>query len=200
MGEWFSEYGYLIGVFILVLVVFIIVLNKAAKAYGRHFNTVNEQKKQLEYLTNLKNKYRSITADELSESADAEVLEGFALLSQVEMQKSNDMEAYFRALPKIKQYIYVLDVFVQDESAEVFFSQNGEILTDIILDALREVGMNAFADELSYIAGMYNKDDESVSFDKSLIENFDKTLNEKDVLTQIKVNSAKYIRENFNLL
>ena len=32
------------------------------------------------------------------------------------------------------------------------------------------------------------------------IENFDKTLNERDILTQIKVNSAKYIRENFNLL
>ena len=31
-------------------------------------------------------------------------------------------------------------------------------------------------------------------------ENFDKTLNERDVLTQIKVNSAKYIRENLNLL
>ena len=200
MSEWFSQYGYLIGVFALVLVAFIIVLNRAAKAYGKHFNTVNEQKKQLEYLTNLKNKYRNITADELSECADEEVLEGFALLTQVEMQKSDDMEAYFRTLPKIKQYIYVLDVFTQDESAEVFFSQNGEILTDIIVDAVNEIGMKDFAKELASIAKMYNKDDESVSFDKTLIEKFDKTLNEKGFLTQIKVNSAKYIRENFNLL
>ena len=200
MSEWFSQYGYLIGVFALVLVAFIIVLNRAAKAYGKHFNTVNEQKKQLEYLTNLKNKYRNITADELSKCADEEVLEGFALLTQVEMQKSDDMEAYFRTLPKFKQYIYVLDVFTQDESAEVFFSQNGEILTDIIVGAVNEIGMKDFAKELASIAKMYNKDDESVSFDKTLIENFDKTLNEKGFLTQIKVNSAKYIRENFNLL
>ena len=82
----------------------------------------------------------------------------------------------------------------------MFFSQNGEILTDIIIDALKEIGMIAFADELAVIAKMYNKDDESVSFDKDKIENFDKTLNERDVLTQIKVNSAKFIRENFNLL
>ncbi len=200
MSEWFSEYGYLIGVFFVVLVVFVIVLNRAAKAYSSHFNTVNEQKKQLEYLTNLKNKYRNITAEELANCSEEEILEGFALLSQVEMQKSDDMEGYFRTLPKIKQYIYVLDVFVQDESAEIFFSQNGEILTDIILDAVKEIGMNSFADELASIAKMYNKDDESVSFSKKTIENFDKTLNENGILKEIKVNSARYIIENFNLL
>ena len=110
------------------------------------------------------------------------------------------MEAFFATLPKIKQFIYVLDVFVQDESAEMFFSQNGEILTDIILDALGAIGMKDFADELFEIAKMYNKDDESVSFNKNAIEIFDKTLNEKGILRDIKVNSAKYIKENFNLL
>ena len=200
MSEWFSQYGYLVAVFFVVLVVFVVVLNKAAKAYSKHFNTVNEQKKQLEYMTNLKNKYRNITAEELSECSEEEILEGFALLSQIEMQKSDDMEAFFRTLPKIKQLIYVLDVFVQDESAEIFFSQNGEILTDIIIDAVKEIGMNDFAGELSEIAKMYNKYDESVSFSKQTVENFDKTLNEKDILKDIKVNSARYIKENFNLL
>ena len=33
MSEWFSEYGYLVAVFFVVLVVFVVVLNKAAKAY-----------------------------------------------------------------------------------------------------------------------------------------------------------------------
>ena len=200
MSEWFSQYGYLVAVFFVVLVVFVVVLNKAAKAYSKHFNTVNEQKKQLEYMTDLKNKYRNITAEELSECSEEEILEGFALLSQIEMQKSDDMEALFRTLPKIKQFIYVLDVFVQDESAEIFFSQNGEILTDIIIDAIKEIGMNDFAGQLSEIAKMYNKDDESVSFNKQTVENFDKTLNEKGILKDIKVNSARYIKENFNLL
>jgi hypothetical protein len=200
MNQWFSEHGYLIGVFVLVVILFVVVLNRAAKAYSKHFNTVNEQKKQLEYLTNLKNKYRNITAEELAECDDSEILEGFALLSQIEMQKSDDMEACFKSLSKEKQYIYTLDVFTQDGAAEVFFGENGEILTSIIIDALCAVGMSNFANELSEIAKMYNKDDESVSFDKAKIENFDKSLNERDILTQIKVNSAKYIRENFNLL
>ena len=200
MAEWFSQYGYLIGVFVLVLVVFIIVLNKAAKAYSKHWGTVNEQKKQLEYMTNLKNKYRNITATELKECSDGEILEGFALLTQIDMQKSDDMESFFRALPKEKQYIYVLDVFVQDNSAKEFFSQNGEILTDIILDALMSIGMKDFTDKLSEIKKMYNEDDESVSFDSDTIDKFDSEINAMCIFDEIKCKSAEFIKENFNLL
>ena len=200
MSQWFSEHGYLIGVFALVVIVFIVVLNFAAKAYSKHYNTLNEQKKMLEHMTALKNKYKNITAEELSSCSEDEILEGFALVYQSEIQKCDDMEAYFSTLPKEKQFVYVLDVFVGDEGAEVFYSQNGEILTDIIIDALKAIGMNDFADKLSEIHKMYDKDDESTSFDREKVENFDKSLNESDVLTQIKVNSAKYIKENLNLL
>ena len=200
MSQWFSEHGYLIGVFALVVIVFIVVLNFAAKAYSKHYNTLNEQKKMLEHMTALKNKYKNITAEELSSCSEDEILEGFALVYQSEIQKCEDMEAYFSTLPKEKQFVYVLDVFVGDEGSEVFYSQNGEILTDIIIDALKAIGMNDFADKLSEIQKMYDKDDESTSFDREKVENFDKSLNESDVLTQIKVNSAKYIKENLNLL
>ncbi len=200
MSQWFSQHGYLIAVFAVVLVVFIVVLNRAAKAYSKHYNTLNAQKKQLEELTALKNRYKNITLEELDKCNQEEVMEGFALLTQIEMQKTDDMEAYFASLPIERKYIYVLDVFVSDGGAEVFFGQNGEILTDIILDALNAIGMGEFALELSEIAKMYNKDDESVSFSKKAIEDFDKTLNESDILSQIKLNCAKYIRENFNLL
>ncbi len=200
MREWFSEYGYLVAVFFIVLVAFVVVLNKAAKAYSKHFSTVNEQKKQLEYLTNLKNKFRSITLEELSQCSDSEILEGFALLTQIEMQKSDDMEAYFRGLPKEKQYIYALDVFAEDAGAEVFYSQNGEILTNIIVDALKAVGMSDFADKLSEIGKMYNKDDESVSYSREIVEKFDQEINTMCVLDEIRHSSAEYIKENFNLL
>ena len=200
MSQWFSEHGYLIGVFALVVIVFIVVLNFAAKAYSKHYNTLNEQKKMLEHMTALKNKYKNITAEVLSSCSEDEILEGFALVYQSEIQKCEDMEAYFSTLPKEKQFVYVLDVFVGDEGSEVFYSQNGEILTDIIIDALKAIGMNDFADKLSEIHKMYDKDDESTSFDREKVENFDKSLNESDVLTQIKVNSAKYIKENLNLL
>ena len=200
MAEWFSEHGYLIGVFVLVMIVFIIVLNKAAKAYSKHFNTINEQKKQLEYMTNLKNKYRNITAEELENCSDDEISEGFALLTQIDMQKSDDMESFFRSLPKEKQYIYVLDVFTQDGSAKEFYTQNGEILTDIILDALCAVGMNDFAHKLSLIGKMYSKDDESTSYNSDTIDKFDEEINTMCVLDEIKGKTALFIKENFNLL
>ncbi|MBO5936904.1 MAG: hypothetical protein J6Q79_04735 [Clostridia bacterium] len=200
MAEWFSQYGYLVAVFFIVLVAFVVVLNKAAKAYSKHFNTVNEQKKQLEYMTNLKNKYRNITADELADCSDAEILEGFALLTQIDMQKSDDMESYFRTLPKEKQYIYVLDVFVEDGSAKEFYSQNGEILTGIIIDALSAVGMKDFAERLSEIGKMYSKDDESISFDSDTIDKFDQEINDMCVLDEIRAKTAVFIKENFNLL
>lgn len=200
MAEWFSQHGYLIGVFVLVVIVFIVVLNRAAKAYNKHYSTLNEQKKLLEHMTALKNKYKNITAEELSACDENEILEGFAMVCQAEIQKSDDMEGVFSTLPREKQYIYALDVFVDDGNAETFYGQNGEILTDIILDALRAIGMQNFADELYEIEKMYDKNDESISFDQKKIEDFDKYLNESDILTQIKVNSAKYIKENFNLL
>lgn len=200
MSEWFSQYGYLIGIFVVVLVVFIIILNKAAKAYSSHYNAVNEQKKQLDHLNALKNKYKNITSDELEMCSDEEILEGFALVIQVEMQKSDDMESYFRNLTREKQYIYVLDVFVQDGGAREFYSQNGEILTGIIVDAIEAIGMNDFAFKLSEIHKMYDKDDESISFDNAGIEKFDEEINAMCVLSEIKCNSAKYIKENFNLL
>ncbi len=200
MAEWFSEYGYLIAVFFVVLVAFVVVLNKAAKAYSKHFNTVNEQKKQLEYMTNLKNKYRNITSDELQKCSDDEILEGLALLTQIDMQKCDDMESYFRNLPKEKQYIYVLDVFVSDGSVKEFYTQNGEILTDIIIDALNAIGMIDFADKLSSVAKMYNKDDESISFDSNTIDKFDAEINAMCILDEIKGKSAIFIKENFNLL
>ena len=200
MAEWFSEYGYLIAVFFVVLVAFVVVLNKAAKAYSKHFNSVNEQKKQLEYMTNLKNKYRNITAEELEKCSADEILEGFALLTQIDMQKSDNMEDFFRNLPKEKQYIYVLDVFVSDGSVKEFYAQNGEILTDIIIDALKAIGMIDFADKLSSVAKMYNKDDESISFDSNTIDKFDAEINTMCILDEIKGKSAIFIKENFNLL
>ena len=200
MAEWFSEYGYLIAVFFVVLVAFVVVLNKAAKAYSKHFNSVNEQKKQLEYMTNLKNKYRNITAEELEKCSADEILEGFALLTQIDMQKSDNMEDFFRNLPKEKQYIYVLDVFVSDGSVKEFYTQNGEILTDIIIDALKAIGMIDFADKLSSVAKMYNKDDESISFDSNTIDKFDAEINTMCILDEIKGKSAIFIKENFNLL
>ncbi len=198
--EWLSQYGYLIIVFIILTVAFAFLFVKSVSAYSNHNKSYKAQEAQLKRLTALKEKYRNATAEDLATFDQKEVLEGTALLYQIALQKSDDMEAAFRALSKEKQLVYVLDVFTEDASAREFFSQNSEILTDIIFEALTEIGMADFARELSLIAKMYDKDNEDVSFSEKTLEDFDKMMSESNILTKIKLNSAKYIAENYDIL
>ncbi len=198
--EWLSQYGYLIIVFVVLTVAFAFLFVKAVSAYSNHNKSYRAQEAELKRLTALKEKYRNASADDLVCFNQEEILEGTALLYQIALQKSDDMEDAFRALSKEKQLVYVLDVFTEDASAGEFYSQNSDILTSLILEALETIGMTDFAKELSVIAKMYDKDDEEVSFSEKTIEDFDKKLSESNILTQIKLNSAKYITENYDIL
>lgn len=198
--EWLSQYGYLIIVFVVLTVAFAFLFVKAVSAYSNHNKSYRAQEAELKRLTALKEKYRNASADDLVCFDQEEILEGTALLYQIALQKSDDMEDAFRALSKEKQLVYVLDVFTEDASAGEFYSQNSDILTSLILEALETIGMTDFAKELSVIAKMYDKDDEEVSFSEKTIEDFDKKLSESNILTQIKLNSAKYITENYDIL
>ncbi|MBQ4349586.1 MAG: hypothetical protein IJC79_08240 [Clostridia bacterium] len=198
--QWLSQYGYLIIVFIVLLAVFAFVFMKAVSAYSKHNKTYKAQEAELKRLTALKEKYKNATLDMLETYDESEISEGMALLYQIALQKSDDMEEAFRAMPKEKQYVYVLDVFTQDGSAGEFFTQNSEILTSIIVEALNAIGMTAFASELSVFAKMFDKDDEDVSYSTAAIEKFDKMMQEKDILAKIKLSSSKYIKENYDIL
>lgn len=198
--QWLTQYGYLIVVFVLALLAFVLIFMKAVKAYTSHNKTLRSQENELKRLTALKNKYKNADAQQLADFDENEILEGTALIYQIALQKSEDMEKTFLNMSKEKQYVYTLDVFVQDASAGEFYSQNSEILTDIILDALKAIGMEDFALALGEIAKMYDNSNEDISFCKQEIENFDKKMTEGDILTKIKLAGAKYIKENFEKL
>ena len=198
--QWLSQYGYLIIVFVILAAAFAFLFVKAAGAYSNHNKRYKEQEAQLKRLTALKEKYRNASVSDLDSFDSEEILEGTALLYQIALQKNEDMEAAFSTLEAEKKYVYTLDVFCEDASAKVFFSQNSEILTGIILQALTEIGMSDFAEELSVIAKMFDKNDEDVSYSEKALEDFDKMMAENNILTGIKLNSAKYIKENYNIL
>lgn len=198
--QWLSQYGYLIAVFIAVLIAFVLVSIKAAKAYLQHNKTFKRQQDELIRLTQLKNKYKDITTSDLNSFDEKEILEGMALIYQINLQKSEDMEKAFLSLNKERQYVYTLDVFVEDGSVGEFYSQNSDILTSIICDALNAIGMSDFALELFEISKMYDNSNEEVSYSKEKIESFDKKMTQDDILTKIKLQGAKYIKENFDKL
>lgn len=198
--QWLSQYGYLIAVFVVVLIAFVFVFMKAVEAYSKHNKTYKNQENELKRLTALKNKYKDASNEDLATFDENEILEGTALVYQVALQKCDDMEKAFLSLNKKMQYVYTLDVFVQDASVGEFFSQNSDILTSIICDALNAIGMKDFSNDVFQVAKMYDNSNEDVSFSKVAIEDFDKKMQQGDFLTKIKLNGAKYIKENFDEL
>ncbi len=198
--QWLSQYGYLIAVFVVVLIAFVFVFMKAVEAYSKHNKTYKNQENELKRLTALKNKYKDASNEDLATFDENEILEGVALVYQVALQKCDDMEKAFLSLNKKMQYVYTLDVFVQDASVGEFFSQNSDILTSIICDALNAIGMKDFSNDVFQVAKMYDNSNEDVSFSKVAIEDFDKKMQQGDFLTKIKLNGAKYIKENFDEL
>lgn len=198
--QWLSQYGYLIAVFVVVLIAFVFVFMKAVEAYSKHNKTYKNQENELKRLTALKNKYKNASNEDLATFDENEILEGTALVYQVALQKCDDMEKAFLSLNKKMQYVYTLDVFVQDASVGEFFSQNSDILTSIICDALNAIGMKDFSNDVFQVAKMYDNSNEDVSFSKTAIEDFDKKMQQGDFLTKIKLNGAKYIKENFDEL
>lgn len=197
MANWFSEYWHLLIVLIIVCIVAAVVFYFAAKALSRHNREYKEQEKELKRLLTLKEKYRTLTPEVISAADAGELLEGVALSYQLVLQKQEDIEKSFEEMNDFKKDIYALDVFVQDGSAKEFFSQNGDILRKRIVSALEKIGMVDFAQKLTKIALMYDVSDEAVSYNEKEIEGIDTFIAENNILSQIKLKGAEYIKNNF---
>ena len=200
MKEWLSQYGYLVIVFFVVLAVFIVVLNFAAKAYSKHMKSFKAEEAELKRLTALKEKYKDFSEETIKSAPDEEVLEGVALIYQLSLQKKDNIEEEFLKLKSEIQSIYVLDVFVADGGMKAFFSANTDILRSRIVPALQLIGLDEDAKLVGEIYRMYDDNDVEASFSEKKIEETDKILQESDILSRIKLNGAEYIRDNLDLL
>lgn len=200
MSQWFKENGYLIIVFIAVCVAAVFIFRKAVMSYSSYRRSYNSQTNELKRLTALKEKYRNITAEELSHCDEEEILEGTALIYQLQLQKQENMEKAFETLSAEKQYIYTLDVFVNEDSVKSFFAEYGSVLTEKLLPALCAIGMEDCAAALAPAKKMYDPLDEMASLDEKKLEELQKYISEKDILRKIKLSSAKYIKDNFDIL
>ena len=68
-----------------------------------------------------------------------------------------------------------------------------------ITKALEFIGMKEFAEKIEKIRKMFDNDDETVSYNESEIEKMQAFIDENEVLTKIKLESAEYIKGNFQL-
>ncbi|MBR2418491.1 MAG: DUF4375 domain-containing protein [Clostridia bacterium] len=200
MKEWFSQYGYLVVVFFVVLAIFIVVLNFAAKAYSKHMKSFRAEEAEIKRLTALKEKYKDFSEETIKSAPDEEVLEGVALIYQLFLQKKENIEEEFLNLSDEKKSIYVLDVFVSDGGVKEFFSANTDILRKRIVPALQLIGLSEDARLINEISRMYDEKDIEASLSEKRIEEIDKIIRESNLLSRIKLEGAKYIKENIELI
>lgn len=196
MAEWFSEYWKLVVFGVVVTIVAVVIFIMAARATSSHAKTFKEHEKQLKELAELKAKYKNFTAETLKSCPDDEILKGVNVLYQSYVMKQDDPEKAFLSFSEEIQNLYVLEVFVEDESVKEFFSQSDILLTSRILPALKMIGMDTFAQMLLPVFKMYDKDDETTSFDIKEIKKLDELVIQEDILSKIKLCSAEYIKAN----
>lgn len=199
MLEWFKEYWYLAVIFVIVCIIAAVIFYFAGKSYRNYRTSYKNQETEIKRLIALKEKYVPLTEKAISESDSLETLEGVALSYQLFLQKQEDMEKEFSLLSKEKRCIYTLDVFVQDASVNEFFTQNGDILRKEITDALNLIGMTDFADRIDKVRKMFDDEDMTTSWNQKEIDALQIFVEEKDILTAIKLNSAEYLKRNFQL-
>ena len=200
MKEWLSDYGYLLGILALAIVVFVVVLYFAEKAYSKHMKTYKEQEAELKRLTALKEKFRDFDENTIKNTHEDEILEGVALIYQLYLQKIDDIEGAFLKLSEAQQHIYVLDIFVSDGGVKTFFSENTDILRSRIVPALELIGLKAESEKMNIVSRMYDINDLEASISEKTIDEIDEFFMKTDLLSKIRHNAAKYIKENVDIL
>ncbi|MCM1544836.1 MAG: hypothetical protein NC110_05990 [Ruminococcus sp.] len=194
--EWFSQYWrYVIGLIGVCIVAFFI-FRAAARSYKRYYQRYRAQEAEIKHLTAMKEKYQHLTEQAIADASDEELLEGIALSYQLTLQKHENMTAEFSKLSEEKKHAYALDVFTQDKSVRIFFKENGRELTEIIVPALKMIGMDDTAEKAEKIRLMYDEKDDTTSISNEFIEQTENYIKNSEILTKIKLNAAKYIKEN----
>lgn len=199
MVEWFKEYWYLAVIFVVFCIIAAVIFYFAGKSYSSYRAAYRKQEAEIKRLTKLKSRFVPLTQEAVENSDSAETLEGVALSYQLFLQKQEDMEKEFSLMSEPKRYAYILDVFVQDESIDEFFRQNGNILRKEITSALELIGMNDFADKIEGIRKMFDEEDDVTSLDLKQIDSLQKYVDENGIYTEIKQKSAVYIKNNSQL-
>ncbi len=194
--QWFSQYWrYVIGLVGVCIVAFFI-FRAAVRSYKRYYTNYRKQESDIKRLLALKEKYKTLTEEVIQSAPDDELLEGVALKLQLELQKHDDMTTEFEKLSEEKKRLYALDVFVQDKSLKTFFRENGRELTEIIIPALEMIGLDEAAQKSERIRLMYDEKDETTSISEKIIEHTENYFETNDILTKIKLQAAKYIKDH----
>ena len=196
MIDWFRQYWPYALALVGAIILAVFMVRKAADAYRKHQRQFHAQEADLRRLKALKETYVPLTEEAISNGAPLELLEGVALGLQLRLQKEDHMERAFLSLNEAQQYVYTLDVFLSDKTAEKFFKENGQVLIHRIAPAFREIGLTEFQQTIDKLAVMFDEKDETTSVDRGFVSAADEAFSKGDLLTKIKLQGANYIQNH----
>lgn len=192
MADWFiKNYAVITAV---AAALCLIALYFAIKATSRHNKRYREEEEKIIHLKKLKEKFSDLSPEIIYGAEKSELLQGVALHYQLILQKKEDMEKEFSLLPLEAKYIYTLDIFSsEDGTLSAFYKNNGNILRELFIPALKEIGENSLAEIAYPLSRMYDPNDEEASIDSNIIEKADREFSEIYNREEFALKAAEYI-------
>ena len=196
MMDWLRQYWPYALVLLVLCVLTGFLFKKAAQAYRKHQKDFHSREAEMRRLRALKDRYVPLREETAQSAPDDELLEGTALGLQLQIQKAENPKQVFASFSEEQTYIYALDVFLSDQTAAVFFKENGPELIGTIAPAFAALELTEFSDVIEKLAVMFDENDETTSVDNRFLEEADRVFSEGALLTKIKLQGANYIREH----
>lgn len=176
MAEAFEQYWYLILALVLLVILTLWVIKKAALASQKYHGERQRQMEKFEYEAGVLKEFAALSEEKLKAADKKRAFDGVAMNIQKALEKQPNMDSAFAALPEAQRRIYALYYLAEDsrDGLSEFFKCNSAPLTPVARDAVRELlpqnAVEAFEKEYN----AYDPEDEVTSLIKGEIDENDR--------------------------
>lgn len=201
MIEYISQHWY-VGLALVLLALLTVFVFIMAIISGRKRNAERERIiAEIEREKSIRKEFREIDEDTFApERDDYRLVVGICANIQMGIEKIEDMNSAFSALPEEKKLIYALGYVFEDSrnSLSDFFRANGEPLLSVASEAVDRIVGGRMKEVFDKEFIMLDENDETTSVDDELLRemDYDYKLIIEEEGSRIYANAASFIRRN----
>ena len=191
-----------VGIILVVLLIAAVLMwIKAVSASQKNRAERESLIAKLEKEKALRNEFKVLDDAKFETEDNEKLLYGVAANIQMFLEKQENMNAAFEALPEEKKSVYALNYVFEDtkeDGLSKFFTANGQPLTGEAQKAVEKIIGGEFGEVFTSAYKMTDDDCDDVSFDAEKIEEYNKKYSE--IMTAQKNNIfakiGEYIKSN----
>ena len=171
MLESLMQYWYMWVLLAVLIVIMFWAGGKASKAVRRKNEILRKQEEEIKRYKYLVDKYSGITASQAENETPGELAEGITAVLQKQLERAVHPEEEFNNAEEWRRTVYSLYYFLEDTktSLSFFFKNNGEPVTGLAVNGIKEIDESAVYGNASRMYAMYDENNESVSIDNDRI-------------------------------